>query len=75
MKDRCVSFIPIGFHDVYYCKITNEPFIVTYSKDKKKICSECKCELEDVNHIFICHINKHEVKNIYIWRILNESIS
>ena len=57
-----VSFKPIGFHDVYYCLLVNEPVISMYEKGNL-VCEHCHTELPNENHVFVCHINKHKIKN------------
>ena len=61
-KEGVVSFKPIGFHDVYYCLLVNEPVISMYEKGNL-VCEHCHTELPNENHIFVCHINKHKIKN------------
>ena len=61
-KEGVVSFKPIGFHDVYYCLLVNEPVISMYEKGNL-VCEHCHTELPNENHIFVCHINKHKIKS------------
>lgn len=57
---KYVTFEPVGFRDVYYCFLVNEPCFASYASGRDKYdCPKCHCELPDGNyHVFICHINK-----------------
>lgn len=54
---------PLGFRDVYWCYLLNEPVIITYHFEdgvEKPWCIHCQGEMVhgDGIHVFICHINK-----------------
>ncbi len=56
---KYVTFEPLGYRDVYYCFLVNEPNFAFYPSEGKYECPDCHCELPDDNyHVFVCHINK-----------------
>lgn len=66
-----VTFEPKGFRDIYWCDLSNEPFIIEYRHNQKEPLVHCSnCGWDDSldengpsevwleHHKFICHIHK-----------------
>lgn len=62
---RVITLEPLGFRDVYWCGLSNEPVIIEYEDSRAK-CVECNWisstekpdEVFLTEHVFVCHLCK-----------------
>lgn len=56
--EKAASFTSLGWRDVIWCPLGNEPTFLTYKENGEPDCKMCNGNYEPETHPFICHINK-----------------